>query len=197
MKIGIDVDEVIVHFFKSYLEIFNEKFNEKVSFEELTNFNVWEVTNISKKDSLKISQEFGRSEKFHQMELVKDSIESIKGLFENHEIFFITSRPLDLKEKTYNFLKKHFPDKEINLHISSGAWSSDLETKGEICKRLEIDFMIEDSASFANECSGNGMKIFLLNKPWNKNEDISEEVIRVEGWKEILEHIEGGRSNEN
>jgi len=189
MLIGIDIDEVLVHFFKSYLELFNKRFGENVSVERLYHFHIWEETNVSKEDSLKLSEEFYNSALFHKMDLVEYAVETLEILFKNHKIFFITSRPLDLKEKTHFFLEKLFPNEKINLHFSSGIWSEDLETKGEICKKIGIDYMVEDNVLFSNECSKNGIKTFLLNKPWNQNEKIEKNVIRINNWKEILKEI--------
>jgi len=63
------------------------------------------------------------------------------------------------------------------------------KTKGEICKELGIDFMIEDSVEHSEICAKEGIKVFLLNKPWNKNCIDHENIIRVKSWNEILDKL--------
>ena len=54
---------------------------------------------------------------------------------------------------------------------------------------LGIDFMIEDDRKHSKNCAEKGIKCFLIDKPWNQNFE-HENVIRVNGWNEILEILE-------
>ena len=60
-KIGVDIDEVVVEFFRRYLELFNERFEKNLSFNNITQYHIWDLTDVSKKDSLKLAEEFYNS----------------------------------------------------------------------------------------------------------------------------------------
>ena len=41
LKIGIDIDEVVVEFVKGYLEIYNQKYNPRKFFEDIYCYDLW------------------------------------------------------------------------------------------------------------------------------------------------------------
>ena len=188
MKIAIDIDEVVVEFFREYLELFNKRFNTTIKFEDMDNFHIWEVCNISKEDSLKLVNEFYRSDDFFKMELVDGVKEALEELREENEIHFITSRPISIKEKTQIFLGNLFQNYNFGLHFSGGVWGES-RTKGEICKELEVDFFVEDNFDYAIDSARKGIKTFLMDKPWNQNGETHENLIRVKTWPEIMEKL--------
>lgn len=188
MKIGIDLDEVVFEFFKKYLEIFNKKFNTNVSLSDLNKFHIWEVTSISKEDSLQLANEFYNSESFNELELVEGVKEAISFLNKNYEIYFITSRPESIKEKTNLFLKNIFKEMNYQIYFSGGVWGGN-KSKGQICAELGIDFFVEDNLDYALSCAKRGIFTFLLDKPWNKEGKPHEKIFRVKNWKEILNKL--------
>jgi len=190
-KIGVDIDEVVVEFFRRYLELFNERFEKNLSFNNITQYHIWDLTDVSKKDSLKLAEEFYNSKHFDNLNLVEGVKEALSKLNGNYEIHFITSRPESLKEKTKNFLNAFFKDFHFDLHFSGEVWGES-RTKGEVCKNLGIKFMVEDNAEYAYDCAKKGIKTFLLDKPWNKDYVSHRNLIKIKNWSEILENLENG-----
>jgi len=194
LKIGIDIDEVVVEFFKKYLELFNKKFEKNLTFENIVKFNIWNLTDVSREDALKLIEDFYNSEDFFELDLIEGVKDALIKLHKNYEIHFITSRPESVKEKTNLFLKSLFEDIYFNLHFSEGVFG-EFKTKAQICKELGIKILIEDRRKYAFECAQNGIKVLLLDKPWNQNCE-HENIIRVKNWKEILEKV-GVEMNKN
>ncbi len=58
MKIGIDIDEVIVEFVRGYLELYEKKYGKKILFEDIFSYNLWEPLKISKEEIIKLADEF-------------------------------------------------------------------------------------------------------------------------------------------
>ena len=78
---------------------------------------------------------------------------------------------------------------DFKLIYSSNHYSGmEGVTKAEICSNEGIDFMIEDSPEYASQIANEGIRVFLLNKPWNEGLD-HEKVIRADNWKEVINHI--------
>lgn len=188
LKIGIDIDEVVVEFFKKYLELFNEKFEKNIDFDSWTKYNIWDFTDISREDALGLVNEFQESGGLDDLELVEGVKEALMELNQKYEIYFITSRPQSIKEKTENFLKNLFSEFNFELHFSGGVWN-DSKSKVTICNELGIKIMVEDNADYALGCAEKGVKVFLLDKPWNQNVEEHENVIRVRNWDEIMERL--------
>lgn len=47
--------------------------------------------------------------------------------------------------------------------------------------------MIEDNLEYAMELANAGIKVYLLDRPWNQDYDpqIHKNIIKVKGWKDI------------
>jgi len=58
------------------------------------------------------------------------------------------------------------------------------KSKADICKEHNICYMIEDNMDYALELATNGIKTFLLEKPWNKGKE-HKNLIKVKNWYEI------------
>jgi len=189
MKVGIDIDEIITEFAKGYLKLFNKKYNKNVEFEDLFTYSLWKPLGISRKDSLELAEEYYSSDSFDNIKLVQGAEEGVKKLKENHELVFITSRPAPVREKTEISLRRFFPELNLEIIYSSNSYAeTNGKTKGDICNELEIDLMIEDDLEHALDCAEKGIKVILLDKPWNQRVS-HENLFRIKNWDEILDKI--------
>ena len=189
MRIGIVIDEVVVEFSKKFLSFFNEKQNKNASLEDLKTPYFENYFDISEEELKDLLKEFYFSDLFLELDLVDGAKENIEYLLENHEIFFITSRPVFIKSKTYSFLKNIFSDKEFKIFFSGDLWEGG-KKKHEICKENKIEYMVEDNYDFALSCAQKGMKAILLEKPWNFHKDLTTNLFRVKDWREVIKKIE-------
>ena len=187
MKIGVDIDEVVVEFFKKYLKLFNKRFGKNLIFEDIVKYEIWDLTDVSQEETLRVLDEFGSSESFFRIQLVKGAKEVLDEFFKSHEIFFITSRPEKAKEQTWKFFEERFQNSPFKI-IFSGDMFGGNKTKFEICKELGIPILIEDRRKYALDCAQNGIRVLLMDKPWNQNCE-HENLVRVKSWKEIMEKI--------
>ena len=188
LKIGIDLDDVVFEFVNPLLEGYKEKYGKDISFEEVFSYNFPTIFNISLKEVIDLIEDVFKKGKVENMSFCEFSKESILDLSKNHKIYFITSRIF--REGTLESLEKFFFETNFELVFSSNPYAkTNGKTKGEICNELGIDFMIEDSKEHAEECVGKNIKVFLLDKPWNKNTESHENMIRVKNWREIMEKI--------
>ncbi len=184
MKIGIDVDEIVVEFTKGYLRFYTAKYNKKVLFENLFSYDLWLPLGISKEEAFELAEEYYNSKDFENIEVVEGAVQGINDLAEENEIFFITSRPVKIKQKTYNFLKAHFPNLNLKL-IHSKHYQLPGKKKSELCKELGISFLIEDDERNVLDCAKEGVKVIVLSKPWNKNLQEQSNIIKANNWREV------------
>lgn len=188
-RIGIDVDDVVIEFFNNYLKFFNSHFGKNVTFKDISRYHIWELElGVSKEEALSIVVQVHNSEHPKKTSLVEGAKESINNLSKKYEIFFVTSRPTSVKERTISFLKEIFPELKFEI-IFSGDIHGNAKTKAEICFERGITTIIEDSASYAFDCAQKGVRAFLLDKPWNQEYEQHENLIKVKDWNEIVEHL--------
>jgi len=187
-KIGVDIDEVLVESAKKYLGFYNSKYDKNVQLKDVFSYNLWEPLGITKEESLKLADELYDLDFFENTELVKGAGEGINKLAKNNDLFVITSRPLHIKEKTEIFLKKNFPDTPLKVFHSKDLLDNQSKSKSEICRELGVEIIIEDHKDHALDCAENGIKVLLLDKPWNQNIK-HENITKVYNWDEILEHL--------
>jgi len=187
-KIGIDIDEVVVEFMEKYLEFHNRKNNTSLIIEDLSNYHLWECgVHNSKEESINSVMEFQNSPFFDDITLIEGAKSGIEFLSKKYSIFFITSRPLELKEKTERFFYHNFPMNNYNFIFSGEIYGG--KTKSEICSEEGIKLMIEDNAEYAFSCAKLGIRTFLFDKPWNNNYERHDNLIKVKNWKQLLERI--------
>lgn len=184
MKIGIDLDETTLNLIDPLIEYHKEKTGKKLEREDFESFYLSDILSISKEEEWIYLDEFYNSDYFDKILPLQNSINVLKELSKNHEIFFITARPENWREKTEKWLSKFvdFPHKLIltsNMHKNEPG-----KKKFEVCEEKSIDIFIEDDHNYALGCANVGVKTFLLNKPWNRKIN-HKNITRVDNWNEI------------
>lgn len=189
LKIGIDLDDVVFEFVRYLLEYLEKKFKIRMEFNEIISYKFSDVLDFSDDKVLNIIEKMILDSRNLEYKLCIGAVENIKRIAKNNEIFFITSRVyIDGTEES---LQKIFLDIDYKIFFSSNPYvKSQGKNKGEICKELGIDYMIEDSYEYVLKCLDNGINCFLINKPWNINSGDDERIKRVNSWDEILNLLE-------
>lgn len=188
MKIGIDLDDVIVEFVQPFLDIYEKEANKKKKVEDIFTYQLWIPLGLSKGETIDLAEKFYKTDLFEKGDLIEGAKEFIEYLHVNHEVVFITSRPLHLKEKTSNLIKKHFPTQNFEI-IHTGDFTGYGKTKAQVCEEYKIEIIIEDNKNYVHECSEKGIMCFLVNKPWNQNSKESKRIVRVRNLNEIKAHL--------
>lgn len=185
LKIGIDLDDVVFEFVKPLLEFFNKSYSKDVKFENVHSYRFSDVFGIESKELKNFIGSMITDNFQMNMELCEFAKEVVLELSKDNDIYFITSR--GHREGTKECLDKHFPKFEL-IFSSNPYIKTEGHPKSRICLDNKIDFMIEDTRRHALDCAEAGIKVFLIDKPWNQNFE-HENVIRVKDWKEIKEKI--------
>ena len=198
MKIGIDLDDVIADFFPGFLDFYNKKYKKNFSIKDMASYWIWKIgIGKNKQEAIRLVDEFHDSSEFDSLPLVSGARESIFELSQmpDSRLYIITSRPLEYRLKTNKFIDKHFQDISLTIYYSgdfhNGINQSEY-TKAKLCKRLQLDYFVEDCLDYAEACAEKSSKVFLLDKPWNQGSN--KKVERVYNWQEILEKIKGDKN---
>lgn len=182
MRIGVNIDDTICRTTEMVQE-YLEKHSEELGINPLDIMN----------DEL-LKEEFFNShqdEIYEKAEIKRNAAEVLKRLrSKGNEIYVITSRKTSPNEKsqsifdiTENWLKKH--DIEVDAIISSAYG----ETRADVCKKYNIDLMIEDDPY-------NYKKIISIGKKCVLFDDREKFVLKddyVSNWIELEKYIERNR----
>lgn len=186
-KIGWDIDDIIFPLMENYLAFHNNKHETKLELTDVYNYHLWKCgIHSSKEESVKEVLEFQNSPLFDRIDLIPGAREVLGEISKNYEIHFVTSRPEGIKNKTEILLNRNFPKNGFKILYSGEIYGGNL-SKAEICNRFEIPLLIEDNPDYAIDCARNGIKVILLNHPWNKNCKKHERILRINELEEVLE----------
>ena len=186
IKLGIDIDEVLVEFLEGFLEFYNETYNKDFKKEDFKSYIFEEILGGTHEDAVKLIKEFKYG---GDARIVDGSIESLNNLVRDFELFAITARHPMFKVQTDSFLEKNFKDIFLETLYTGEAFVKGGITKADLCVQKGIKIMIEDNSVFASELAEKGIKVFLLDKPWNQDFQEHENIVKVNSWNEILEKI--------
>jgi uncharacterized HAD superfamily protein len=192
MKIGIDLDGCAADTISPFLKFYNERHNSKYAYEEILTHDFWDLFGITREEAIGRMHDFYEQTEFDIIPVIGTAAETIKKLNEDNELIVITARPLIYKEKTMQWLEKHFPNifsKVIFTNQYSKDHLSKQTTKAAICEMEGIDILVEDFDKYVTECAGVCKKVIVFDQPWNQNAKLPENAVRVKSWDEVLEEI--------
>ena len=192
MKIGVDLDGVVVDLMTPFLEFHNRNYGTFFSYRDITSHNFWIPWGLEKEEANRRLFEFMENSSFYDIKPQRGAISSVKKLSQNHRLDVITSRPEFYKEKTIQWLDYYLPKvfREV-IFTYQYPLVDGISRKGEICMAKGIEIMIEDIDRNALACVQFCEKVLLFDQPWNQDAKLSDNIVRVKNWKEVLREIDG------
>jgi uncharacterized HAD superfamily protein len=187
MKIGVDMDGVIANLTPHLIDFHNHTYNTAYN---ITHHSIYDLTKIwqcSSKEVIKRVHKFYDSVFFHKFYRYQNQ-KGISYLSKNHSLILITSRPHFVENHSKAWLDKHFPNQFSKIvHTNQITQSHEKKKKkSDICKEEKVGVMIEDALEYALDCAVNGIKVLLVDSPWNQKNNLHPKIKRVFNWKEII-----------
>lgn len=187
MKIGLDVDGVILNSeneirikaeLYDLLELKGKGVSHPNGFLECDRYD-WSKEKL---DTFREKYFIYASNDSYPMPGAKQVLEMLKR--DKHELIIITARGLSIKDMKEAAEEKF---KEYNLNFDKYYWK--VENKLDICKKENIDVMIDDKASICKLTSDNKIKTLYFRDV--NREKLEENVYlkEVNNWGEIYRYI--------
>ncbi len=191
MKIGIDIDGTVTEIIAPLVGFLRERGFVVPSYEDTADYDLTKLWGCSKDELVRRVFEFYKSEEFRRLQPISGVREAFALLFPPHEGYFITSRPAFVGPRTMEFFDVHFGGRLKSFyHLGEFGGNGCAETKGAIAKRLNLDVFVEDALHQAEEIASYGIPVLLMTQPWNRGRTLREGIVRVDGWKEIVDFVE-------
>lgn len=174
MKIGLDIDDTITNSTEVILEYMKEYFKVEDAVPILSSADNIEITNFYK-------------QKLPEMILkykVKDNVQEVIDRLrsQGHEIIIITTRGYSfgtIEEATTKYLKENKVNYDQIFYRQ--------KYKEEVCKKQNIDIMVDDSINVLDRVADIGIKTLLFTSL--QNQKIKTNFNRVSNWLELEKYI--------
>ena len=189
MIIAIDLDDILAESLKSFIDFHNKNYKTKLKTGDFKSFYLQEIIYIDRKEELKRVRLFDDSRHFDEIPPLEGAREVVKELSKKNKLVIVTSRPQKQEKRTREWTLKYFPEIKEIFFIRKD-YHRHSKTKAEVCKEIGASFLIEDKLDYAEECAKQGIKVLLLDYPWNRKNNLSRLITRVSSWKDIREKIE-------
>jgi 5'(3')-deoxyribonucleotidase len=192
MKIGIDLDEVLVGFLAAFIDYYNDTYKTSLQHDQVLAYHrIWEPLGVTPEESMNIIHDFHQTPFFKNMEPLPGAQAAIASLKQNHELFVITSRQDSVADITKEWVNKYFPDAFSDIILTNNFSLTGIsKTKKEYCESLDIQTLIDDQLTYALECVAPQRQVYLFDKPWNKNDELPAGIKRVYSWQEIIDGLD-------
>ena len=189
MTIAIDIDEVLADTLNSYIKYHNNTYNTSLKREQFFTYNWWEILQVEFNEGVRRFNDFVNKGYFGNLPLVRGANEVVTKLKQSHDLVIVTSRMGELKKITKKWLDKNFPGCFLKVYHTESIYDKNAITKHQACLKSKADILIEDDSNFAAECMNNGIKVLLVDSPWNRDFEILTNATRVHSWDDILQQV--------
>ena len=183
MKLGFDIDGVFTDIATRMVDVTREKLGKVIS---PSSIYKPELHGLSREElDLIFTPEF-----FYDMEPLTDNILAVQQLIEDgHEIHVVTARPDsdEMFEATIAYFKKH--------GISEVDSFTFEHNKAKVAFHLKLERFVEDFTSNANDLAQVMSEAYLINHPYNVDDELEANVMRVNNVWEVrnrLHHLKQG-----
>lgn len=186
MKFGFDIDDTLIKLREHAFHLYNKKLKTNIS---LDSFHSLDTVEIHRPFGL--TDEQGKQMWERLMEEIyytscppyEGAVEALQTLNQlGHEIYYITSRGKEHKDRTIAWLKNTgFPVEESCFFCGM----KDTE-KVAIIYELKLDYFIDDKPVVLETIAANNLKVFVKNQSYNKHLSLP----RIIDWNEWLRMME-------
>lgn len=190
MRIGIDIDDVILRSGQIFYQKINERFGLNIEFTKVPSFSYVDEQVLKKghkiEDFYKFLTEMQTNSTYHEeLVLRRGGKEVIKRLYKKgHIIYLISNRHVLILPYTTVWLKKIGILQYLSgvLHNTYTQKPYDLFKIRE-AKRLKVDVFLEDALDYAIPLAKK-ISVILFDRPWNQLKKLPTNIHRVNDWQE-------------
>lgn len=197
-RIAVDCDDVIANVNDSVREFINASYGLKHTAEDYRVAGdyrgywarIWGVSEAQSDDWFSRYISSGR---MTHLDPVDGALETLEGLASRYSLVLVTARSALEVEYTEQWLDRHAPslfDDVTFVHRWRRAPDHQV-TKGEICRELKADYLIDDNYEHCQSAATLGTKAILFGDyGWNREYELSGDVVRAADWQAVREYFD-------
>lgn len=191
MRIGIDIDGTVTEIIVPLVRFLHGRGIKVPSYEETVDYDLSKLWKCSSEEMVRRVFDFYNSAEFRILQPMAGVRDAFARLFPPHESYPITSRPDFVEPITRDFFNKHLGGRcKVIYHLGEFGGDGCGETKGSVAERLKLDLFVEDALHNAEEIASRGIPVLLMSQPWNIDRALSNRVMRVNSWDDVVKYVE-------
>ncbi len=189
MHIGVDYDDTVFEFMRSFLKYFNERNGTNHTYESMNSFTIWPTLGFrTREEAITYFNEYYHSPDASKGSSLPGSYDVCKKLKDSgHTLSIVSARPRTTIPVMNDWLTQNMRD------VFSGVYVTDQfshvqgvkTSKGELCERLGIKVMIDDATHYLEGCAQKGIRCILIDRPWNRTRPLTPGIDPVASWSEL------------
>ena len=187
IRIGIDIDEVLAPF----LPTMTRWRSPQRTLPPKYKYVYRDIYDISESESVKLVRDFYETDEFANMPTIKYAVEAMTELKKGNKLFIVTGRQEVVRDKTQRWIQENFPGIFEDV-IMTNSYTSIEVPKADVCKLLNIGFMIDDNFDVCRDCLDKNVSAlnFIGDPvyPW-----CDENIISVRSWKSVRDTLRESR----
>jgi 5'(3')-deoxyribonucleotidase len=191
--IAIDFDDVVFNFNGHFIPWHNERHGSNVEYEGVCSFTLTDVYGVDADTMLERVRHFTHT-MHHTVHPIPGALAALKRLSLHFEPHLLTSRSESTSDITLDWLHRHIPGVFVSHHFTNefgGLSHHEVRKKHEVCDEIGAILHIDDASKHANSVAEHAdIPTILPDRPWNRNDVLHPNVVRLHSWPEIVQHIE-------
>lgn len=187
LVIAIDCDDVLVQTKEYFVRMYNALHGTHVTLEDTRNLNreIWEA---DEKEILRRWAALAETDEYKLLKPDSEVVTVLKKLAVHHELHLITARKEEERAFTQEML-----DHELKGTFTSMEFVGWKGSKGQVCKRIKADVLIDDTASHlhdALECGlPSGGALLFGDYDWNRHASSHNALVHCHDWLAVQQVI--------
>ncbi len=189
MRLGVDIDDVLVDALPHFLAAFNARFGKSVPLEQAE----WEIFRAFPEIPPAARRAFWRTleeERFlFQRPVRPEAAEAVRHLRAlGHDLFLVTGRLPWHREPTLQWLATQGLGEAFKDLLVRELRAPREDHKRGAAAALRLEIFVEDERRTAEVLLTLPLTVFLLDRPWNRGPALPG-LTRVRNWTEVLAHL--------
>ena len=191
MKLGFDLDDVVVDLLGIIKKYLNKTYN--IEFIDFEKHDIFENTyhpdeELSKKIAINLLEKVNDASFLSKAKPYKDAVVCIKKLKKaGHTIHYVTARNISAEYKTAVWLRKHHVPFDTIHNVGRQG------EKGMIGRMLNLDFYMDDVEKHLESMIKYKKRwrkgLVLFTQTWNSKSIDASKFIRLDNWTQVSRHL--------
>lgn len=198
MTIAIDIDDVLSDTFTNFIAYYDRKEGIALEKKDFMNYPWIDKNGDMDKRMAMRAAEFIESGLLATHKPIRGSRQAVASLAKEHILIPITSRDLNFKPATIDWVEKYFPNQFKRIFFSSEIPSQEiLGGKGDVCRHIGAEILIDDYQEYIIDADKHGIKGIIFTQPWNLNQAENSNIKRANNWAEVARVIDEWDNSKN
>ena len=189
LVIAIDCDDVLIETTQYIVESYNRLYKTSVTLSRAYESGNDEWGVADKADLLKRLSDIQLSDEYAVIEPIEEAIHAVKKLARHHELHLVTARHHSVEALTLKMLDVFLPGVFTSVeHVGQDR------PKGEICRLIGSDILVDDNAKHLVSALEHGMPaggaIHFGDYAWNRHDAASDSFVSCASWDDVMREVQ-------